>query len=113
MSEKKRYMDYGLEARRKNMEGRMQEIANLKKKGYSTKEISDVLNLSVSTVSRLWKDYLLKCADSIDCCILNLPWERIRASYSYYNMISPTLGVSQTDFDRLSVLASALKNENS
>lgn len=111
MSEKKRYMDYGLEARRKNMEGRMQEIANLKKKGYSTKEISEALNLSVSTVSRLWKDYLLKCADSIDH-ILNLPWERIRASYSYYNMISPILGVSQTDFDRLSVLSSALKNEN-
>ena len=111
MSETKRYMDYGFEARRKNMEGRMQEIANLKKKGYSTKEISEALNLSVSTVSRLWKDYLLKCADSIDC-ILNLPWERIRASYSYYNMISPILGVSQTYFDRLSVLSSALKNEN-
>ena len=112
MSETKRYMDYGLETRRKNMENKMQKIAQLKKKGFSTKEISEELNLSVSTVSRLWKEYLLKCADSIDH-VLNLPWERIRASYSYYNMISPTLGVSQTDFDRLSVLASALKNENS
>ena len=111
MSEKKRYMDYGLDARRKNMEKRMEEIASLKKKGYSTKEISEELNLSVSTVSRLWKDYLLKCADSIDH-VLNLPWERIGASYSYYNMISPILGVSQSDFDRLSVLSCALKNEN-
>ena len=111
MSEKKRYMDYGLDARRKNMEKRMEEIASLKKKGYSTKEISEELNLSVSTVSRLWKDYLLKCADSIDH-VLNLPWERIRASYSYYNMISPILGVSQSVFDRLSVLSCALKNEN-
>lgn len=111
MSEPKRYMDYGLETRRKNMENKMQEIAQLKKKGFSTKEISEELNLSVSTVSRLWKDYLLKCSDSIDR-ILNLPWERIEASYSYYNMISPILNVSKTDFERLSVLSNAIKNEN-
>lgn len=107
----KRYMDYGLDARRRNMEKRMDEIAVLKKKGYSTKEISKELNLSVSTVSRLWKDYLLKCADSIDT-ILNLPWKRIEASYRYYNMISPILNVSQTDFDRLAVLSNSIKTDN-
>lgn len=107
----KRYMDYGLDARRRNMEKRMDKIALLKKKGYSTKEISEELNLSVSTVSRLWKDYLLKCADSIDT-ILNLPWERIEASYRYYNMLSPILNVSQTDFEKLRTLSCALKNEN-
>ena len=42
MSEPKRYMDYGLETRRKNMANKMQEIAELKKKGFSTKEISEV-----------------------------------------------------------------------
>lgn len=111
MSETKRYMDYGLETRRKNMANKMQEIAQLKKKGFSTKEISEELNLSVSTVSRLWKEYLLKCADSIDR-ILNLPWERIEASYRYYNMISPILAVSKTDFERLEVLSSSIKHEN-
>ena len=109
MSETKRYMDYGLETRRKNMENKMQEIAQLKKKGFSTKGISEELNLSVSTVSRLWKEYLLKCADSIDC-ILNLPWERIEASYRYYNMISSILNISKTDFERLEVLSSSLKS---
>ena len=111
MSEPKRYMDYGLETRRKNMANKMQEIAQLKKKGFSTKEISEELNLSVSTVSRLWKEYLLKCADSIDH-ILNLPWERIEASYRYYNMISPILNVSKTDFERLAVLSSSIKHDN-
>ena len=111
MSKTKRYMDYGLETRRKNMENKMQEIAQLKKKGFSTKEISEELNLSVSTVSRLWKEYLLKCADSIDH-ILNLPWKRIEASYKYYNMISPILNISKTDFERLEILSSAIKHEN-
>ena len=111
MSETKRYMDYGLETRRKNMENKMQEIAQLKKKGFSTKEISEELNLSGSTVSRLWKDYLLKCADSIDH-VLNLPWERIEASYRYYNMISPILNVAKIDFERLAVLSSSIRHEN-
>ena len=111
MSEQKRYMDYGLETRRKNMEKKMQEIAQLKKEGFTTRDISEKLNLSVSTVSRLWKEYLLKCADSIDH-ILNLPWERIESSYRYYNMISPILNVSKTDFERLEVLSNSIKHEN-
>ena len=111
MSKTKRYMDYGLETRRRNMEKKMQEIAHLKNEGFTTRDISEKLNLSVSTVSRLWKEYLLKCADSIDH-ILNLPWERIEASYRYYNMISPTLNVSKTDFDRLTVLSYSIKADN-
>lgn len=111
MSEQKRYMDYGLETRRRNMEKIIQEIAQLKKEGFTTRDISEKLNLSVSTVSRLWKEYLLKCADSIDH-ILNLPWERIEASYRYYNMISSILNISKTDFNRLEILSSAIKHEN-